>query len=176
MATSQRRRQGLTLVAGVLGVGALAAWWFTRDPEARLVEQAVREYVGDLKTQSMASASLRVFPDDLLVLKEAALFKAGVEDSFRKETLEFFQARDLDEVRQAPRHRFCEFLLIRTFMQHRRLFDDLSRGRVAGVRVRRDGEEARAWVSVDVDLPEGRRRLTLEATLIRRDGRWWVRI
>lgn len=176
MATTQRRTRGLVLVTGALAVGAVLAWWFTRDPESPLVEQAVREYVGDLKTQSMTSASRRIFPDDLLELKQAALFKAGVEARFRAEALEFFQARDLDEVRQAPRERFFEFLLLRAYVQHPRLFDYLSRGRVAGVRVRRDAEKARATVSVDVEVPEGRRRLTLEAGLIKQDGVWWIRI
>lgn len=176
MAAAQRRQRGMVLVTGVLAVGAVLAWRFTRDPESGVVEQATREYVGDLRTQGLTSASRRVFPDDLLELKQAALFKAGVEDRFRAEALEFFQARDLDEVRRAPRERFFEFLLLRAYVRHPRLFDLLSRGQVAGVRVRRDGEQATAWVSVDVDLSEGTRRLTLRAELIRRDGVWWIRI
>lgn len=176
MAAASGRRRGRVLVTGALAVGGVVAWWLTRDPEARLVEQAVREYVGDLKTQGMTSASRRIFPDDLLELKQAALFKAGVEDRFRAEALEFFQARDLGEVRQAPRERFFEFLLLRAYVKYPRLFDSLSRGRVAGVRIRHDGEEARAWVSVDVEMSEGRRWLTLRADLIKRDGVWWIRI
>ncbi len=176
MATTQRRKRGLVLVTGALAVGAVLAWWFTRDPESPFIEQAVREYVGDLKTQGMTSASRRIFPDDLLELKQAALFKAGVEERFRAEALEFFQARDLDEVRQAPRERFFEFLLLRAYVKHPRLFEYLSRGKVVGVQVRRDGDRARARVSVDVEVSEGRRRLTLQAELIRRDGAWWIRI
>lgn len=176
MATTQRRIRGMVLVTGVLAAGAVLVWWLTRDPERRLVEQAVREYVGDLKVQGMTSASRRIFPDDLLELKQAALFRAGVEDRFRSEALEFFQARDLDEVRQAPSERFFEFLLLRTAVQHPRLFDLLSRGRVAGVQVRRNGDKAQARVSVDVEVPEGRRRLTLQADLVKRDGVWWIRI
>lgn len=172
--STQRHR--MVILTGLLAVAAIATWWATRDPEVRLVEQAVREYVGDLKAQNLTSASRRIFPDDLLELKEAALFKAGIQESFRAEALEFFQARDLDEVRRASRERFFEFLLLRTFVQHRRLFGYLAGGQIAGVQIQRDGDEARALVSVDVDVPEGRRRLTMKAGLIKRDGVWWIRI
>ncbi len=176
MTTTRRWVRGMVLVTGALAAGAVVVWWWTRDPESRFVEQAAREYVGDLKTQGMTSASRRIFPDDLLELKQAALFRAGVEDRFRSEALEFFQARDLDEVRQAPRERFFEFLLLRTSVQHPDLFDLLSRGRVSGVQVQRNGDRAQARVSVDVELPEGRRRLTLQADLVKQDGVWWIRI
>jgi len=174
MRKPSRRRLVASVVA--LGVVAIVVWWWTRDPEASVVARAAFDYVGDLKAQAMTSASRRVFPDDLLVLKEAALNRAGTEDSFRTETLEFFQARDLDEVRRAPKERFFEFLLLRAYRQHRDLFDLLARGEVEGIRVRRDEDQARVSVSVRVQVPEGRRQLTMRLEMTRSDGVWWVRI
>lgn len=163
-------------VAAVLCLAALLAWFFSWDPEKRLIEQAAREYVGDLKTFAIESASHRIFPDDLFELKNAALFNAGIKDSFRAEALAFFEAKDLEELRKAPKERFFQFLLNRTYKQHRHLFDSLALGKVVGVRVKRKGTEAEAAVFVDVARPEGKRRLTVRTYLINRDGTWWIRI
>lgn len=176
MPKGAKRLKSSLVAFALLLVLTCAAWLLSYDKESKEVEIAARMYLGDIKIGQIVSASHRIYPEDLLRLKEAAQFKAGVNEEFRREMLEYFQARDLDEVRSLPRQRFFEFLLYRTMRLYPDLFGLLASGRISGVKVRRHDDEAEARISVDVEGPSGKRRLSVFLRLAKSEGVWWVRI
>lgn len=162
----------LAVLAGTSVVLAVAV----RDPAQTEVRTAFFGYLGDLRKGDVQSAARRLWPEDLAVLKSAALDRMGSDPVFRQEAMEFIEKREPAEIASVPKERFFEWLLARTFRQHPEVRDVLSEGQVIGVGVRRLGDEADLTATLALKTPEGRQVFTMRIHLTRRDDLWFVRL
>ncbi len=169
------KRVLLALVA-VLAVVSMLLSWAIRDPAREDIRAAFFGYVGDLRQGLKASASKRVFPDDLAGLKSSALDRAGSEPLFRQQAMGFLEVRDAADLTAVPKERFFEFLLARTMDMHPQVRDVLSEGKIVGTGVHRTGDEADLTASFALDVPEGRRHFTMRLHLTRVDDVWFLRL
>ncbi|MBP7125653.1 hypothetical protein KBD49_04730 [Myxococcota bacterium] len=162
----------LAVLAGTSVVLSVAV----RDPVQAEVKTAFFGYLGDLRKGDVQSAARRVWPEDLAVLKSAALDRMGSEPLFRQEGTEFLERQEAAEITSVPKERFFEWLLHRTFREHPEIRDVLSEGQVIGVGVRRTGGEADLTATLALKTPEGRQVFTMRLHLTRRDDLWFVRL
>lgn len=169
------KRVLMALVA-VLAVVSVLLSWAIRDPAREDIRGAFFGYLGDLRQGQNASASKRVFPDDLAGLKTGALDRAGGEPVFRQQAMDFLEVRDAALLIAVPKERFFEFLLARTLDLHPRVKDVLSEGKVVGTGLHRTGDEADLTASFALDVPEGKRHFTMRIHLTKVDDIWFLRL
>jgi len=162
----------LAVLAGTSVVLSVAV----RDPMQAEVKGAFFGYLGDLRKGDVQSAARRIQPEDLAVLKSAALDRMGADPLFRREGTEFLQRQDPAELTAVPKERFFEWLLARTFREHPEVREVLSQGQVIGVGVRRLGGEADVTATLALKTPEGRQVFTMRLHLSRAEDVWFVRL
>ncbi|HOU52700.1 MAG TPA: hypothetical protein PLQ97_02085 [Myxococcota bacterium] len=162
----------LAVLAGTSVVLSVAV----HDPMQAEVKAAFFGYLGDLRKGDVQSAARRVWPEDLAVLKSAALDRMGSDPLFRRDGETFFERQDPAEITSVQKERFFEWLLARTFREHPEVRDVLSEGQVIGVGVRRLGGEADLTATLALKTPEGRQVFTMRLHLTRRDDLWFVRL
>ena len=169
----RRKRMGVVgvLLAVALGVaiGALHA-----DPELSRIETAVMGYVGDLKLWRLRSAAMRVDPYYLSSLKRAAIRLAGESPLFREELYEYFGVSDASEALSIPKERYFEFLAERVRRLHPEVVRVLTRGRIAGMKVRRSGDAGFAEVTMELEEDQEPRWFVLRTGLVKRGGAWYI--
>jgi hypothetical protein len=173
--TRRRKKVAILLILVLLGAAGLAMHQI-HDPERAYIEVAFYGYMGDLKMARADSAALRVFPDDLLKLKNAALETFAANDEFRSALMEFFRTKDPATVMSQPRERFFEFLIERTMEAHPEVLMTLSEGSVIGLEIARDGDNARVTATIKFvhEKTVGWRLMRLRMAL--QDEEWWIRL
>jgi len=169
------KRVLLALVAVLAAVSVLLAW-VVKDPARQEVRAAFFGYLGDLRQGLNPSASRRILPADLGLLKQGALDRAGSDPVFRGEAMEFLGIGDAAGFTAVPKERFFEFLLDRTMKMHPRVRDVLSEGKVVGTGVKRTGSDADLTASFVLQVPEGPRHFTMRIRLTKVDDAWFLRL
>ena len=169
----KRKRIGAIGVLLVVAIGA-AVGALHADPELARIETAVMGYVGDLRLWRLKSAAKRVDPQYLLLLKRAAIRRAGESPFFREELYEYFGLSDASDALSVPKERYFEFLVERVRRLHPEVVRALVQGRIVGMEVRRSGDAA--FVQVTMELSDGgkRRWFVLRVGLVRRGGAWYI--
>jgi hypothetical protein len=169
-------RRETAIAIAVLAVSSAVAIWVVREPEREAIEAAYSGYLGDLRNQRFRSAGMRMYPDDLVGLKRAAIELAGEDRAFREATLDRLEAASAEELGAVPKERFYEYLLERTFTAHPEVRQALLSGETIGMRVRRHGDDAGVEATLRVATPEGRRHFVMTLKLRRTDETWFVRL
>ncbi|NOZ01285.1 MAG: hypothetical protein GXP54_05275 [Deltaproteobacteria bacterium] len=174
--TDSRVKKGLFVVLGVLLAVAVATVIARYDPELARIRSATLGYIEDLKQRDFASASKRVFKDDLLALKSSSIDMVGSTAGFRRDVEEFFGTQDPAEIRAQSRLRFFQLMVWRTFDRTPDVHEALRRGEVVGVSLDRDGDSAKADVTLALATAQGQRQIQMHLKLIRDGDQWWIRI
>lgn len=172
--SSLRRVYGVTIAAFLVvsAIIVVVGW----DPERTRIEEYVHAYLGDLRMRNGASASRRIWPEDLDALKAATLVEAGSDSTYRAAAYAFLGIGEAQELAALPRERFFEFHLSRLEGQRAELFRALSTSVPAGMSVHRRGDTADVKVVLLPDARDYSARFSMNLRVVRSDDIWFIRI
>lgn len=159
-----------------LSIAIISVVYVAYDPEKSLIEQSFLGYIIDLKMGRYASAALRVYPDDLLRLKDAIGHKLSTDSEFRKEVMEFFGSNDPSYILSQQRERYFVFLVERIIKRHPEVIETLGDGHIIGVEIQRKGDIGRVKSTIRVENKGKVKWKIMTINMVKYEGEWLTRL